>query len=155
MILSQIKTIFRGANMLCKWISKNIGNELYLGFRLIIGAMFFMHGAQKFGLFGLEGSISGMAAGIGVPVWLAGLSAFIELAGGVLIVLGLFTRAAAFFGALNMIAAWLIAHIPKGWNPMANGGELALMYFASFLALVALGARKYSLETALFKKEHT
>ena len=119
------------------------GSYLFLLFRVLIGFLFFQHGAQK--LLGWFGGIpmNGM-------MYVAGI---IELAGGILILLGLFTRVAATITALEMLAAYFIAHFPQGLNPFLNGGELALLYFAAFLVLVIHGAGKYNLERVLWKKE--
>ncbi|MBS3121341.1 DoxX family protein [Candidatus Woesearchaeota archaeon] len=123
---------------------------LFLVFRVVVGLMFAVHGAQKFGIIG-NGSISGFAAAFGFPVWLAVVAGLVELVGGLFIALGLFTRIAAVFTSIMMIAALAIAHFPKGWNPFTNGGELALLYFAAFLVLVGYGGGKFSL-TKLFCK---
>jgi len=116
----------------------------YLIFRIVVGLMFAIHGAQKFGIVG-DGNISAVAGIFGVPVWLMAIGALIELLGGIAILIGFHTRIAAFFGALQMIAAYFIAHIPKGILPMSNGGELAVLYFVSMLLLMGNGGGKLSL----------
>ena len=109
--------------------SKKCGNSFYFIFRIMIGFLFLQHGGQK--LFG----------------WF----------GGLLIILGLFTKIAAVIAGLEMIYAYITFHLPQGLNPFAfppgNGGELALVYLAAFLVLSIQGARKWSLEKAIFKKE--
>lgn len=137
--------------MLCKMMSEKCGKEMYFVARLLVGFMFMLHGAQKFGLFGLEGQIVSFGW---IPLWLGYVSALVELVGGALILLGLFTRPAALLGAINMVFAYLIVHSSQGWNPLLNKGELAVMYFAVFLIFIIYGAGKYSLEKALFKKEY-
>jgi len=82
-----------------------------------------------------------------------GVAGVIEFFGGLAIALGLFTRLAALVSAIEMLAAYFIAHVPNGLVPILNQGELALLYFASFLILMVYGARKLSLEKALLKKE--
>jgi putative oxidoreductase len=52
-----------------------------------------------------------------------------------------------------MVYAYLMVHASHGWMPIANKGELALLYLSGFLVLIAYGAKKWSLERALFKKE--
>ncbi|RJQ15575.1 DoxX family protein [Candidatus Woesearchaeota archaeon] len=128
--------------------------EKYFWFvlRVIAGFLFFMHGAGKLGWYG-NGSVAGFAGAFGFPIWLAYIATFIELIGGLLILLGLFTRIAALLGGLQMIVALIIAHFPKGWNPLANGGELALLYLVLWLVFLAKGAGIWGLEKALFKKE--
>lgn len=121
------------------------GDGIYLVFRIVVGLLFFGHGAQKlFGLFG------GNKAALFNMFWFAGI---IEVVVGIVIVLGLFTRLAAALGALEMLFALLIAHIPKGLNIYKNGGESALLFFAAFLVLFVYGARKWHLDEVLFKKE--
>ena len=58
-----------------------------------------------------------------------------------------------FGGGIVMIVALLFVHFPQGINPLANGGEAALLNLAAFLVMKAYGAGKWSLEKALWKKE--
>ena len=136
-----------------KYTEKHI-DKLYLVFRVLIGLLFFQHGGQK--LFGWFGGLSGDSASVAL-LSLMGLAGVIELVGGLAIALGFFSRLAALGGALEMIAAYFIVHFPQGLNPFTfppgNGGELALIYLASFLVILAFGSRKWSLEKSLLKKE--
>jgi putative oxidoreductase len=120
----------------------------YLVFRVLVGLMFAQHGFQK--VFGAFGGINGQPAQLFSMMGAAGL---IELLGGLAIAFGLFTRLAASISALEMLIAYSMAHVANGLFPIVNGGELALLYFAAFVALTAYGAGKYSLEKALMKKE--
>ena len=118
---------------------------LYFIFRVLVGGLFFMHGAQKlFGWFGASGTVE--------LVSLIGLAGIIEFAGGLLIVLGLFTRYVAMITAAEMLVAFFKAHFPQGWNPLLNSGELSLLYFSAFLVLIVLGARMWSLDRVFFDK---
>ena len=112
------------------------GDQLYLVFRVLVGTMFFAHGIGKLSGFGLN---------------LMGAAGIIETVAGLLIVFGLWTRLAALFGAVTMLVAYFMVH--PGFNPLASGGELAVMYFVAFLVMLRDGAGKYSLEKKLFKKE--
>ena len=123
----------------CETYCKGYGPYANLVFRLLFGLMFFLHGWGKFA--------SGMPAG---TMLVAGI---IEVVVGAAVFLGLFTRVAAGLGAVEMLVAYFMAHAGNGWNPLANGGELALLYFAGFLALAVLGNGKWNLEEILFKKE--
>ena len=106
--------------------------------------MFFSHGAQKlFGWFG-GNSVELMS--------LFGLAGIIYFTAGLLITAGLFTRTAAFFGILNMTGAWVKVHIPQGWIPILNGGELALLYLTAFLVILVHGSKKWGLDNLFFKK---
>ena len=114
-------------------------------FRVFIGFLFFLHGTQKvFGMFG--GTMQPLTS-------LMGAAGIIELVAGIAITIGLFTRLAAFVSAIEMVVAYVMVHYPKGAVPITNGGELALLYFAAFLILVANGSGTWSVEKALFKKE--
>ena len=133
---------------------KKYQDEFYFGFRVIVGLLLFLHGAQKFGIMG-EGSIAGFAAAMSLPVWIAYLVAGVEVLGGAGILTGFFTRLSAFGGAVVMIGAVVLAHIPKSIPELIGQGsaELALLYLAAFLILMQSGARKWSLEKELLKKE--
>ncbi len=138
-------------NLLNKCAAK-CKNLFYLAFRLVVGLMFATHGAQKFGIIG-QGTTSGFASAMGLPVWIASIAASIELAGGLMIALGLFTRLSALLTGTVMLGALAFAHFPRGINPVSNGGELALVYLAAFLALFIFGSGRYSLERLIFKNK--
>lgn len=106
--------------------------------RVMAGAMFMQHGVQK--LFGWLG---------GHPVELAskfGVAGIIETVGGALIVVGLFTRIAAFFASGEMAVAYFTVHLPNSFWPIENKGELAALYCVVFLYLIATGAGAISLD---------
>jgi putative oxidoreductase len=72
---------------------------------------------------------------------------------GLLITLGLFTRLAAFVASGEMAVAYFMAHAPKGFWPIANMGEPAILYCFIFLFLAAAGAGAWSIDGARLKKE--
>ena len=72
----------------------------------------------------------------------------IELVAGILVTLGLFTRLAAFIAAGEMAVAYFIGHVPKGFWPVANNGEGAILYCFIFLFLAAAGAGAWSIDGA-------
>lgn len=114
--------------------------SLYAIFRIMVGLLFFMHGLQK--LFGIGGD--------SVPLMtLVGLAGIIELVGGLMLALGFFTRWAALVCAVQMMVAYVMFHAPSGLSPLANKGELALLYFAAFLVLLGKGAGEWSIDKAL------
>lgn len=128
-------------------IAEKYTDHLYAIFRIFVGLLFFQHGAQKLlGWFTTNDPVSLMS--------LMGFAGVVELFGGLFIALGLFTRYAAVLMLIQMAAAYFMAHIPNGYVPIMNKGELALMYFASALVLLSQGSRKWSLEHALYKREH-
>jgi putative oxidoreductase len=119
-------------------ITKKYGDQMYFVFRLLVGLMFFMHGAGKlFGWFGGPGFGFG-----GAPLMVA--AGVLEFLIGLAIVFGLWTRLAALGGAVVMLVAYITTHLH--WNPLASGGELAVMYFVAFLVLMVQGAGKWRLE---------
>jgi len=119
--------------MLNKFLNNNKATFYFL-FRVIVGLLFMIHGATKFGWIGGGSSVE--------LVSLMGLAAIIEFFGGLLIVLGAYTVFAAVLGGLEMIYVYLTVHIPQGFNPLVNGGELALLFLAAFLVLATVGAGK-------------
>lgn len=111
--------------------------------RLVAGLMFAFHGAQKlFGAFGGIGG-SGATAAMFSLFW---FGAVIELLGGSLIALGLFTRPVAFLLCGEMAFAYFRFHFPKGFLPIVNGGEIAVLYCFIFLFLFAKGPGGCSLD---------
>lgn len=133
-----------------KYISDPFGDYLYFIFRIMVALLFFQHGLQK--LFGFFGGINGR--GGTVEIWsLLGLAGIIEFIGPIAIILGIFTRPVALLMALEMSVAYFKAHLPAGFIPLVNQGELALLYFAAFIVLVEYGAGKWSLDKKIFENE--
>jgi putative oxidoreductase len=77
-----------------------------------------------------------------------GLAGLIEAIGGPLIALGLFTSPIAFIASGEMAVAYFQSHLPRGWWPVQNGGEPALLYCFLFLYFAAVGSGKFSLDAA-------
>ena len=75
-----------------------------------------------------------------------GLQGLLELVGGLLLALGLFTRTVAFVLAGNMAVAYFMVHAPRGFFPLLNGGELAIVYCFIFLYFWAAGGGEWSLD---------
>lgn len=114
--------------------------------RIGAGLLFMQHGAQK--LFGLFGGVDG--AGATPPLFsLFGLAGVLEFFGGLLVVVGFLTRPVAVVLALQMVAAYVIAHLPQGGVPVLNGGELALLYAFAWVFLIGNGAGPVSLDAKL------
>ena len=121
-------------------LNEKYGDVMLFVSRGLPGLFFMLHGIEKF-------------SGAQVPqafslFWWAGV---IEIIIGPLIILGLFTRISSLIGAIEMVVAYVRVHGPKGINPLANGGELAVMYFAVFLLLLIKGAGKLSIDNSLEK----
>ena len=115
-----------------------------LALRAMAGLMLAQHGVGK--LFGLllppDRPFAGAPDAFSRS-WIAGV---LEIGGGVLLALGLFTRPVAFVLSGLMAAAYFIAHAGDGFWPILNGGELAALYCFVFLALWGVGGGRYSLD---------
>ncbi len=119
-----------------------IASATHAVLRIGAGLLFMQHGAQKlFGLLGADAPVD--------LVSLMGLAGVLEFFGGLLIVIGLLTRPVAVILAVEMIAAYFMAHAPQGGFPVQNGGELALLYALAFLFLAANGPGPWSLDGRL------
>lgn len=115
-------------------------SQLLSALRVMSGLLFLQHGTTKY----LNFPVSPMNNAS--PLTLGGLAGIFELIGGVLLVLGLFTRPVAFVLSGLMAAAYFIAHAPQGFFPLLNGGELAALYCFVFLYLAAAGGGAWSLD---------
>lgn len=111
--------------------------------RIGAGVLFMQHGLQK-----LAGWFGGIGPdGATVPLGsMLGIAGALEIAGGILLIIGLATRPVAVVLMLQMIAAYFIAHVPQGGWPIQNQGELALLYGAVFLFLAGHGAGPMSID---------
>jgi putative oxidoreductase len=116
--------------------------------RVITGLLFLQHGLQK--LFGLLGGVNGGT----VPIAsLMGAAGIIEFVGGILIIIGLFTRPVALLLIAEMIGALFMVHFPQGGFPIQNGGELALLYVMLFAFLAVYGAGPFSVDASLRRRK--
>jgi putative oxidoreductase len=111
--------------------------QTYALLRIVAGLLFLWHGAQK--LFSFPQPPPGEA-----PAFIVYVAGSIELIGGVLVMVGLFTRWAAFLCSGLMAAAYWMAHGTKALFPIQNGGELAALYCFVFLFIAARGAGIWS-----------
>jgi putative oxidoreductase len=110
--------------------------------RIVAGALFICPGAMK--LFGWFGGMPGPPGVALTP--LLQVAGVIELVGGVAILLGLFTRPIAFIASGEMAVAYFMAHFPRGFWPIQNHGELAVLLCFVFLFFAASGAGPISLD---------
>ncbi len=113
---------------------------IYALLRIAAGFLFFQHGLPKlFGGFGRAAPVELFSQ--------MGLAGVIEVVGGALIALGLFTSPVAFIASGEMAVAYFQAHLPRGFWPVVNGGELAALYSFLFLYLAAIGSGKWSIDS--------
>ena len=125
---------------------KNYSDIGALLFRVVFGALFLLHGLAKFGI--MSDKVFGT-----LPMMIQA-AAIIEVITGLLIVLGLFTTWASFIASGTMAVAYWQMHAFSGggfWNPLANGGEAAVLYTFAFLLIWFYGAGKYSLDAKMQK----
>lgn len=114
---------------------KNYEGQTYALMRAVMGFLFLWHGTQK--LLGFPGeSMAG-----GYVKWVAG---GIEMVGGALIMIGLFTAPAAFLASGLMAAAYFMAHASNDLWPILNGGERAIMWCFAFLYIASKGDGMWS-----------
>lgn len=122
---------------------------IYAVMRLVTGLLFACHGAQK--LFGVLGGFMGTPGATAPLASLMGLGGVLELAGGLMIALGLFAGPAAFVCSGMMAVAYFMAHASRSFWPIVNQGELAVVYCFLFLYIASRGSGRFSLDAALRK----
>ena len=111
--------------------------------RIMTGLLFLQHGTAKL----LKIPVIPMFANLSLTS-LPGIAGVLELVGGVLIILGLFTRSVAFVLSGLMAVAYFMAHAPRGFYPILNAGELAILFCFVFLYLAAAGPGPWSIDAA-------
>ena len=113
--------------------------------RIVAALLFFEHGTIEAARISAVGSFGG------VPTlsWFAGV---LELVGGALLIVGLFTRPVAFILSGEMAFAYWMAHAPRSPFPVVNGGDAAILYCFVFLYLALAGGGPWSLDALLRRK---
>lgn len=110
--------------------------------RIVSGLLLLQHGTGKY---------LGLPLVPNYPAWptsMSGAAGVLELVGGVLIIIGLFTRPVAFILSGMCAVAYFYAHAHRGFFPILNGGELAALYSFVFLYLAAAGGGPWSVDKA-------
>ena len=120
------------------------GPRLLSVLRIIAGFMFMQHGGQK--LFGFPPTQQPASPLLS----LIGIAGILEFFGGLLILLGLFTRPVAFILSGMMAVAYFMSHAPQGFWTVVNRGELAVLYCFVFLYLSMVGGGEWSADNQLF-----
>ena len=123
--------------------------------RLLLGVVFFAHGAQKvfgwFGGYGLDATVDSFAK-MGIPAVLAYVASFTEFLGGLSMITGFLTRIFAVGLTINMIVAMTLVHLKNGFfGP--NGIEFTLTLAVVALTIFLLGPGVYSLDNQFFKEK--
>jgi putative oxidoreductase len=117
-------------------------SQLQSVLRIMTGLLLLQHGTGKYLGFPLAPNYPAS------PVTMSGAAGVLELIGGVLIILGLFTRPVAFILSGMCAVAYFYAHAPRGFFPILNGGELAALYSFVLLYLAAAGGGVWSVDKA-------
>jgi len=124
-------------------------SDMALGvLRIVAGLLFLAHGTQKF-LYFPEGERAGGGWALNNPGAFAGI---IEIVCGLLIVIGLLTRPAAFLASGTMAVAYWMAHAPQNFFPINNGGDAAILFCFVFLYIVFAGPGAWSVDNVLGRR---
>jgi putative oxidoreductase len=115
--------------------------QTYALMRIVVGFLFFWHGSQK--ILGFPPPPPELAQAPVAIVWIAGL---VELVGGLFVMVGLFTRWAAFLCSGLMASAYWMAHGFNALLPIQNGGEPAAVYCFVFLYIASRGGGMWSFD---------
>ena len=108
--------------------------------RIVVGLLFLEHGLGKYFGFPIAPSFHMTAI-----LWVAGA---IEMVTGVLVAIGVFTRCAAFVASGEMAFGYFMAHFPRSFFPLVNGGDAAVLYCFIFLYLAFAGGGPWSIDAA-------
>ncbi len=114
--------------------------------RIVVALIFIEHGTAK--LLGFPTPPNPGPAMFSL-LWVQGA---IEIVGGALLALGVFTRLIAFILCGDMAIAYFMSHAPRGFYPLLNGGDAAILYCFIFLVFVVLGGGAWSLDRAMSKR---
>jgi putative oxidoreductase len=130
--------------------------------RLLLGIVFFPHGAQKmlgwFGGYGFSGTMHFFTGALGVPTIFAFLAIAAEFFGSLGLITGLLTRVAAFGITVNMLVAIFMVHLPNGffmnWSgkQAGEGFEYHLLVLAITIVLMIKGGGRWSVDGLISKK---
>ncbi len=110
--------------------------------RIITGFLYMQHGTAKLFHFPHVANFDNVQV-----MSLIGVAGILEVVGGLLVLIGLFTRPVAFILSGEMAVAYFMAHAPKAFLPLLNGGELAVMFCFVFLYLSVAGAGVWSVDS--------
>jgi putative oxidoreductase len=111
--------------------------------RIVVALLFLEHGLQKF--FGFPSAGPPMTS-------LLYVQGVIEIVGGILLLLGAYTRVVAFILAGDMAFAYFMAHFPRSFFPAVNGGDAAVLYCFVFLYLLFAGGGPWSVDRVALKQ---
>ena len=131
-------TTSRAGALAAEWASRMLSL-----LRFVTALLFIEHGTQK--LFGFPAPFPGGGPAAFTLIWFAGICEFV---GGLLVLVGLFTRPVAFLLSGEMAIAYWMVHAPKSAFPVLNGGDSAILYCFVFLYLALAGGGVWSVDYA-------
>jgi len=147
---------------MCKKLMQTENDTGLLVLRVLLGLVFFPHGAQKvlgwFGGFGFHGTMDYFTTQMGIPWIFALLAILAEFLGSLGLIVGLFTRVAAFGIACEMVVAVWMVHLPHGFfmnwfgKQAGEGFEYHILVIAMCLVLLLKGGGMFSLDRAFGKE---
>ncbi len=112
--------------------------------RIVTALLFMMHGTAKLFQMPHQAMFDNFQL-----MSLMGFQGVLEAGGGLLLLIGLFSRPVAFVLSGDMAVAYFMAHWPKNWLPLLNGGDLAVLFCFVFLYLSAAGPGPWSIDARL------
>jgi putative oxidoreductase len=112
--------------------------------RIVVALLFLEHGLQKY--------IGFPSAGPPMTTLLY-VQGVIEIVGGILLLIGAYTRVVGFVLAGDMAAAYFMAHLPRSFFPAVNGGDAAVLFCFAFLYIFFAGGGPWSVDRALLKRD--
>ena len=118
--------------------------------RIVAAFLFMQYGSTK--LFGFPAEVM-PGGGTAAPLSLAGIAAILELFGGALVFVGLFTRSVSFILSGEMAVAYFYGHAPQGLWPILNQGAPAILFCFLFLYISAAGPGPWSIDAALRRRK--
>ncbi len=130
-------------------------DEAKLILRVVLGVIFLYHGYAKFGM-GTE-AIAGFFGAVGIPMagFFAPLVIWVEMIGGVALILGVLTHwVSKLFVIISLVALFMV-HIKNGFSIAQNGYEFILLILAASVTTMIMGAGKYSVDAMIGKSENT
>ena len=136
-----------GSGIVARW--RSWSPQLLSILRIVVAFMFIQVGSAKWFAFPAAVMPGGGTAPVGSLVWVA---AVLEVVGGALLLLGLFTRPVAFILSGEMAFAYFMGHAPSGFWPVLNQGQPAVFYCFFFLYLSAAGPGPWSLDAMIARR---
>jgi putative oxidoreductase len=140
-----VRNLDRGVAMTSLYASLEKGRPYILSvLRIVVALLFIEHGLQKY--FGFPSAGPPMRA-------LLYVQGVIEIVGGILLLIGVYTRVVAFILAGDMAVAYFMAHFPRSFFPAVNGGDAAVLFCFVFFYFFFAGGGAWSLDRTALKQD--